>query len=320
MGQKITIGAGMVVYNPNKERLKECLKSIFSQFHQLIVFDNNGSCRELFADDERFVYLTENQNRGLAYALNKIMEKALLFGYDWLVTLDQDTLLPINLLESYQRYIYEDNVAVLSPQVIDSRRKYLKVENVNEDVTEVEFCITSASCTNLNIWKRLNGFDEWLFIDFIDNDYCKRVRLSGYKIMRLNKVVINQQFGDIELKSPRIVQFYLKLSEILHNKNIAKLSYKKKVNPLRVYYVHRNLLYLNKKFVKYGGIGYENFYCNSFLGFLICFTLPSLVRAQKFHSVLKAIFKGLIDGMKSVSIPFESIGDKQKSDNNQIAQ
>ena len=272
------------------------------------MFDNNGSCRELFADDERFVYLTENQNRGLAYALNKIMEKALLFGYDWLVTLDQDTLLPINLLESYQRYIYEDNVAVLSPQVIDSRRKYLKVENVNENVTEVEFCITSASCTNLNIWKRLNGFDEWLFIDFID------------KIMRLNKVVINQQFGDIELKSPRIVQFYLKLSEILHNKNIAKLSYKKKVNPLRVYYVHRNLLYLNKKFVKYGGIGYENFYCNSFLGFLICFTLPSLVRAQKFHSVLKAIFKGLIDGMKSVSIPFESIGDKQKSDNNQIAQ
>ena len=168
----------MVVYNPNKERLKECLKSIFSQFHQLIVFDNNGSCRELFADDERFVYLTENQNRGLAYALNKIMEKALLFGYDWLVTLDQDTLLPINLLESYQRYIYEDNVAVLSPQVIDSRRKYLKVENVNEDVTVVEFCITSASCTNLNIWKRLNGFDEWLFIDFIDNDFISFIKTN----------------------------------------------------------------------------------------------------------------------------------------------
>lgn len=302
----------MVVYNPDTERLQKCLKPILSQFHRLIVFDNSGSCKDLFAGDERFVYLTESKNQGLAYALNRIMENAIHLGYDWLVTLDQDTLLPDNLQESYQRYIHEKDVAIFSPQVIDKRRKYLKVEDVKEELSEIDFCITSASCTNLNIWKQLNGFDEWLFIDFIDNDYCKRVKLNGYRILRLNKIVINQQFGDIELKSPRIVLFYLKLSELLHNKNIAKLSYKKKVSPLRVYYVHRNLLYLNKKFAKYGGIGYENFYCNSFFGFLIYFTLPSLVRAQKPFSVLKAIFKGLKDGIKSVPIPFESIVDKQE--------
>ena len=235
------------------------------------------------------------------------MEKAIHLGYSWLVTLDQDTLLPDNLLESYQQYIHEKDVAIFSPQVIDKRRKYLKIENMAEDLLEIDFCITSASCTNLNIWKQLNGFDEWLFIDFIDNDYCKRVRLSGYKIMRLNKVVINQQFGDIKLKSPRAVQFYLKLSEILHNKNIAKLSYRKRVSPLRVYYVHRNLLYLNKKFAKYGGIGYENFYCNSFFGFLIYFTLPSLVRAHKPISVLKAIIQGLRDGERSTPIPYRNV-------------
>ena len=312
MKTKAIIGAGMVVYNPNMERLRKCLEAILSQFHQLIVFDNDGSCKDLFAEDERFIYLTENENKGLAYALNRIMGKAIHLGYDWLVTLDQDTLLPDNLQESYQRYIHEKDVAIFSPQVIDKRRKYLKVEDVKEELSEIDFCITSASCTNLNIWRRLNGFDEWLFIDFIDNDYCKRVRLSDYKIIRLNKVVINQQFGDIELKSPRTVQFYLKLSEILHNKNIAKFSYKKRVSPLRVYYVHRNLLYLNKKFVKYGGIGYENFYCNSFFFFFFYFTLPSLVRAQKPISVLKAIFKGLKDGIKSVPAPFESIVDKQE--------
>lgn len=296
---KVNIGAGMVVYNPDKARLKECLESIFSQFKQLIVFDNNGNCKELFANDVRVVYLTEGQNKGLAYALNRIMEKAMLLRYDWLVTLDQDTLIPNNLLINYQKHIEQKSVAILAPQVIDNRRKYLKIEETKEELTEIDFCITSASCTNLNIWKQLNGFDEWLFIDFIDNDFCKRARLNGYRILRLNKVVINQQFGDIKLKSPRIVQFYLKLSDILHNKNIAKLSYKKKVSPLRVYYVHRNLLYLNKKFAKYNGIGYENFYCKTFLGFICYFSLPSLVRAQKPFVVLKAIVKGLKDGMTS---------------------
>lgn len=303
----IKIGAGMVVYAPNRERLKECLESILSQFNLLIVFDNGGDCEEIFSNNNNVVYITERQNKGLAYALNRIMEKAILLGYEWLVTLDQDTLLPDDLLENYRQCIQVKDVAIFSPQVIDKRRKYLKVEDYKEELSEIDFCITSASCTNLHIWKQLNGFDEWLFIDFIDNDYCKRVRLSGYKIMRLNKVVINQQFGDIKLKSPRAVQFYLKLSEILHNKNIAKLSYRKRVSPLRVYYVHRNLLYLNKKFAKYGGIGYENFYCNSFFGFLIYFTLPSLVRAHKPISVLKAIIQGLRDGERSTPIPYRNV-------------
>lgn len=297
----------MVVYAPNRERLKECLESILSQFNLLIVFDNGGDCEEIFSNNNNVVYITERQNKGLAYALNRIMEKAILLGYEWLVTLDQDTLLPDDLLENYRQCIQVKDVAIFSPQVIDKRRKYLKVEDYKEELSEIDFCITSASCTNLHIWKQLNGFDEWLFIDFIDNDYCKRVRLSGYKIMRLNKVVINQQFGDIKLKSPRAVQFYLKLSEILHNKNIAKLSYRKRVSPLRVYYVHRNLLYLNKKFAKYGGIGYENFYCNSFFGFLIYFTLPSLVRAHKPISVLKAIIQGLRDGERSTPIPYRNV-------------
>lgn len=299
MKRNTRIGVGMVVYNPNMERLRKCMENIFLQFNQLIIFDNIGNCKELFIDDKRFIYLTEDENKGLAYALNKIMEKGLQLGYDWLITLDQDTLIPNNLLENCKKYIELNNVAIFAPQVIDKRRKYLKIEKTKEDLKEIDFCITSASCTNLNIWKLLNGFDEWLFIDFIDNDYCKRAKLNGYRILRLNKVVINQQFGDIELKSPHAVQFYLKLSKFFHNKNIAKLSYKKKVSPMRVYYVHRNLLYLNKKFAKYNGIGYENFYCNSFLGFLCYFSLPSFLRSQKPFTVLKSIFKGLKDGITS---------------------
>ena len=74
---------------------------------------------------------------------------------------------------------------------------------------------------------------------------------------------------------------------------------------MRVYYVHRNLLYLNKKFKDFGGIGYHNFNCSSFIGFLFFFSLPSIVRAQEKWKVFKAVVKGFSDGYKSSAIVFK---------------
>lgn len=289
--------AGLVMFNPDRERFLECLNIVLSQFDKLIVFDNVGDNEHMFDGLERVVYFTEHANKGIAYGLNKIMEQAEIMGYEWVVTLDQDTVIPNDMASSFTAFTHLDNVAIISPQVIDKRRKYLKLNESTKEIVDVDFCITSASCTNVSIWRKIGGFDEKLFIDFVDNDYCKRVRLLGCRILQIPSLVIDQQFGNITLKSPRKVRFYMWLSRVMNNKNIAKLTYHKEVSPLRVYYVHRNLIYLNKKFVDYGGIGYENFYCKSFVGFLLYFTLPSLVRGSQKLKILKAIVKGLKDGI-----------------------
>lgn len=294
------IAAGIVLFNPDKDRFERCLTVILNQVDLVILYDNVGNCeRYLPKDDPRILYITDHCNKGLAYALNRIMDEAQQLGFEWIITMDQDTILPQNLVEEYQKYMSIPNVAILAPQVIDRRRRYLEIERCVDEIRDIDFCITSASCTNLKIWSDLGRFDEWLFIDFIDNDYCKRVKLNGLRILQLTNMVIDQEFGKIELKSPRVAGFWLWLSNITGNKNIAKLSYKKSVSPMRVYYVHRNLLYLNKKFKKYGGIGYENFYGKNFVDFLMYFTLPSIARADRKFEVLKAAIKGLRDGRKS---------------------
>lgn len=292
------IAAGYVLFRPNIARFKEGLKIVLEQFDEVIVFDNVGDMETLLCNNESVTYLTERTNKGIAYALNAIMRKAKDKGIDWLVTLDQDTIIPQNTCNTFLDYIGLDNVAIISPQVIDKRRLYLHVDE-KEGAIDVDFCITSGSCTNVAIWDKIGGFDDWLFIDFVDNDYCKRVKIEGYRIMQIPSLMIDQEFGHISLKSPNIVKFYMWLSKLTKNKNIAKLTYKKQVSPLRVYYVHRNLLYLNKKFKDSGGIGYENFYCKSFLGFLFYFTLPSIVRGQEKIKILKAIIKGFQDGYKA---------------------
>jgi GT2 family glycosyltransferase len=302
---KKKVAAGIVLFNPNPIRLRECISKLRGQVGCIIIYDNSlvNSYRNFMK--ENVVYLSRHQNDGISYALNQIFLKGKEMGYEWILTMDQDTIIPINLISTFSKYMMQKKVGIICPQVVDRRRVYLHPKYVPNDTSYIDFCITSASCTNINIWEELGGFDNYLFIDFVDNDYCKRLVLSGYKILQCNKVVIDQEFGNITLKSQFWVGFYISLSHFLKNKNIAKLSYKKKVNPMRVYYVHRNLLYLNKKLKNYGGIGYGNFYCHSFFGFLIYFTLPSFVRGSEKRKIFKATIKGLYDGYKSKVKCFE---------------
>lgn len=227
------------------------------------------------------------------------MEQAKADGYKWLITMDQDSLIPDEMVHGFEESIRtHENIGIICPQVIDRRRTYLQAED-NEAEEYVNFCITSASCTSIEAWEKCGKFDEWMFIDLVDNDFCKRITLSGYKILKLNKWILDQEFGKITPKSEWKQKFWVGVSKILHNQNFAKFSYKKSVSPLRVYYTNRNIIYVNKKLNRYGSIGYENYNCKGYLGFIISFMIPSILRAQDKKSVLKATIQGVCDGKRS---------------------
>lgn len=145
----MNIAAGFVMFNPDRERFLKCLNIVLSQFDKLIVFDKVGDNERIFDKYEKVVYITEHANKGIAYGLNKIMEQAETMGYEWVVTLDQDIIIPNDMASRYATYTHLDNVAIISPQVIDRRRQYLELNESTEAIIDVEFCITSASCTNI---------------------------------------------------------------------------------------------------------------------------------------------------------------------------
>lgn len=294
------IAAGIVLYQPDMIRLERCIENLKKQVDKIYVFDNSE--KETKLNDVPIVYMTEEKNKGISYALNKIMERAKMDGFNWVVTMDQDSIIPHGMIGGFEKCItLHPNVGIICPQVIDKRRIY-SVAQKNKEEVYIDFCITSASCTSVEAWEECGRFDEWLFIDLVDNEFCKRIRLSGYKILRLNEWVLDQEFGKIIPKSDRKQKFWLIVSKTLHNQNFAKFSYKKFVSPLRVYYTNRNIIYVNKKLRKYGHIGYENYNCKGYLGFIISFMIPSILRAQDKKAVFKATVKGICDGRKSQPI------------------
>ena len=295
------IAAGIIVYNPNDiSRFEKCLQSISKQFQHIYIFDNSTS-RLSYSFPKSAIILSEKSNTGIAHAMNKIFERAMADGFEWVVTFDQDSIIPDGIyngfLENIQQQIQKSvKIGIVCPQAFDSRRKY-EILKKSPEIEYVDKCITSASCTSISAWKEIGYFDEWLFIDLVDNEFCKRLRVAGYKILRLNNYVLNQEFGVIKEKPIIITKFWIKVSNVTGIKNIAKLSYYKIVNPVRVYYTNRNIIYINKKLKKYGHVGFESFNCRNYFGFIFSYILPSVLRSNKKIETLKYTYKGIRDGL-----------------------
>lgn len=120
----VKIAAAIVAYNPDEKRFKECLKSVNRQVDHLYIFNNGNDIKPLIPSNATYIY--EGKNCGISYALNVISSKAEEDGYNWLLTMDQDSLLPEGMIDDFKNYIADD-VGIICPQVIDKRRKYLYV-------------------------------------------------------------------------------------------------------------------------------------------------------------------------------------------------
>lgn len=304
------IAVGIVLFHPDEARFRQCLDSILSQSERVYIFEN-AETADRFETDERIVFWGDRENRGLAHALNRLLERAKEDGFRWMVTMDQDSVMPPGLIEAYAQKIAQSQKAhwaslgILCPQVIDRRRAYLQVKTKPEE-EYVAKCITSASCTFIPAWEQVGRFDEWLFVDLVDNEFCKRLQVCGYPILRLNRWVLDQEFGKIEPKSERVQRFWLRIAKLTGNPNFAKFSYKKYVSPMRVYYTNRNIIYVNRKLKLYGQVGYESYHCKSYPGFLISFSLPSILRAQQKWTVTKSVVRGIWDGVRHPAEPWQA--------------
>lgn len=287
--------AGIVLFNPNISRLQANIESIIDQVGLVILFDN-GSINineiEKIIDMnffEKIKLVKSNKNRGIAYALNDIVKEAEVYGYEWVLTLDQDSITQKGTIQAFNTYIHENKVAIICPYIVDKRRKNIEYKVPSERFTNVKFCITSGSLINIKICKLIGGFDEWLFIGLVDNDYCKRIELLGYKILQVNSIVLDHELGN--LTPSKFEDLYLKLGKILKLEIIRKLSYKRDVNQMRLYYATRNMIYMIKKYKRYNNN-------KKAVIFIIINCVSSILRGKNKLKLLKWICLGIKDGLK----------------------
>lgn len=278
------VSAGIVTFNPEINRLKENIKSVLKLVDLLIVFDNNSkNIKEIEAIKEEydFILCKSDSNKGISYALNRIMEIAIDNDYSWCITLDQDSIVPHNLIDVASAYLKSKNVCMIVPQILEVNTgeiPNLDTEPDKNDYQVVKKCITSSSITNTRIWSLVGGFDEDMFIDYVDFDYAAKCRKNGYRIIRMNKVFLKHELGESVMKSVLGVKL-----------RVANHS------AFRKYYISRNIVIYIKKYRKDKNLINPCFEVLRLIKQTVLIILFENNKTKK----LKASFKGIYDGLKT---------------------
>lgn len=270
------ICGGIVTYNPDAKLFNKVIAALTKQVNKVYIWDN-GSGNYAFikgiCDKYGITLLSNQKNEGIAYALNQLCDKAIEDGFNWILTLDHDTIISSNYITQIDLNLPQ-RIGILCPSVEYVGVK-LKKDIAKTRYEEVEACMTSGSVMCLSAWSLAGKFNNWLFIDSVDNDICYKLRQNGFSIIRDNHLKIIHNLG----KPINRKKFFY---------NFIDFQY----SPFRIYYIVRNRIYITKKYWRLNGIRFVGASCKILLNAY----LSSLGNDSKIYNFKK----GFKDGLASI--------------------
>ena len=170
--------------------------------HKLYIIDNSDFSNEdiIKQTNKKIVYLPQYKNNGIAKALNCGVDLAKMHGYKWLLTMDQDSSFSESMSEKYFNCF--DNIDNIKDTIIIAPfyKKYNTVVSSSLNITykyiEPLTVITSGNLINLDLVGKIDGFNEKLFIDEVDFDFCLRARLQKFRIIQFTDIHLNHKLGE----------------------------------------------------------------------------------------------------------------------------
>jgi rhamnosyltransferase len=256
--------AAIVLYHPCENILSN-IDSYASAVKKIYAIDNTESPNQALANrlKERYKnleYIPNNQNLGIATALNQACDMAIDDGFAWLLTMDQDSCF-INFndyLACLEKHGEISKTALLAPNPQWHAKEHLP-KNPLFNYEEKSLVITSGNFLNLTLFNKIGRFEEKLFIDMVDYDYCLKARMLDYKILYFPDIMLQHSLGNL-----------------FQRKNLVTRKLRNKIehSPQRVYYGARNFLYLSKKYSK---------------AFPREFSLPKILNILFIHEITKIL-------------------------------
>lgn len=277
----------VVLYNPNLDNLIYNLSILIKQIDELIIVDNSSINNNDFLisnlNYKNLIYYFNNNNIGIAKAQN--IGVRLSKNNNFLFLLDQDSCPSDNMIN---KLIIDFislkskgfNLAAIGPTAINifvnkpysPRFKKYKEFIGNNNVYNVSELISSGMLIDKKRFLEIGYFNEILFIDGVDHEWCWRAINKGFCLGLSKSCKLSHSLGEGD---KFIFGFRVAIS-----------------SSFRIYYQYRNFIYLSNK-------NYVPFYwkLNNFVKYIIkYFYYPFFVS----KSYTKRIHKGIYDGFKLI--------------------
>jgi rhamnosyltransferase len=205
---------GLVVTFHPDEAVTDNLRAIVQECGTAIVVDNGSGPDALarLAAVDGVTLVPLEKNLGVATALNRGAGRALKNDCQWVVTFDQDSRPEPGFAAAlWATHLARPRAAVIGPCIHEEascageyrwvRRHprwpgcYERVPCRGPWLDHVTMVVTSGSMVELAAWQALGGFEEGLFIDYVDIDYCLRVIRAGREVAVAGGAVLLHRLG-----------------------------------------------------------------------------------------------------------------------------
>ncbi len=238
MASNETIAAVVVTYQP-KEEVVQNLCRLSEQVRDIFVVDNGSGdqSRKVLEEIEAMpgIRLLRNPgNLGIASALNRGIRAALQTEAAWIATFDQDSSVTDHyfqrLLKVYKLCPRSSLVGMVVPMGWSAR-----VTRILQYFTPVWSFVLTANTSGClirrDVFAKAGFHDEDLFIDFVDIEFCLKLKQHGCRILKAMEVSLNHELG-----SPR--------TRTVSGVTVAFRDH----TPWRYYYMTRNRFLLYRRY------------------------------------------------------------------------
>ena len=246
-----------VAFNADPIRLARQLVALYDQVDKIIIVDNGSvpsvksglnqpEIVAMLANAPHFDVIPLNENGGIASGFNVGVDAARKQGAEFVLLLDHDSVpapdMVSKLLTGYEQASGESTtggVAAVGPRIVDARDKHefpfirlgwirnqhMRCTDSGADIIACDFLISSGSLIPMRAFDKIGGFDEALFIDSVDLEWCFRARSARLSLVGICDAKLDHRLGDHR----RVV--LNKIFLVVHS-------------PLRIYYITRNRILL----------------------------------------------------------------------------
>ncbi len=213
------VAALVVAFRPVQAQLSRLIEVLARECTIVYVMDNGGGA-EAIADilketPSRVRLVDMIENRGIGAALNLGFQCATAAGMKYVVTFDQDSAPKDGLAPALVRGIEQiasrgTKVAAVGPRIVDVRSAQsidypfmrrrmgwpvaVKCAGRSETI-EADYLITSGCLIPLSIYRAVGPFDQELFVDCTDMEWCFRARALGYRLYGICALGMPHELG-----------------------------------------------------------------------------------------------------------------------------
>ena len=296
MVSRSDICAVVVTFFPQPESA-DTLLALAPQVGHLLVVDN-GSSPETFQPIERVArelgatVLRLGSNFGIAKALNIGLRHAREQGCSWLATFDQDSYADTGMLAimglALADYPQAGQVGLIAPVHIDRRASVVIADRYREASGAtwhvIRTTMTSGNLVNVAVAEQVGGFDASLFIDYVDHEFCLRLRHRGFRILEASGAQLSHALGHLEMHALGAVR-----TGITHQ------------SALRRYYMTRNRLLVWRQYWRW-----EPAWVLRDMRRFLTESVGIVLFEKDVHAKVRMMWRGICDASRNVRGEFDA--------------